>query len=218
MNLPPGQFEQLFVVCLGSFNPKIFQPEWFVRHSLMTEEEASSSKIHGLSELVANLEIQNIILQCVNNRLSIGTMDATRFDMIRDLFVGMFTLLPHTPIAAIGINPGAHFPTPSAASWHRVGNALAPKEDVWNALFDQPGMQSLTILAQRSGEWAGPTRATVEPSMRLPNGLFVGVNYHYDLPPKDPMGALLRFVASDWQIACLETKRVGRRIFEQLVS
>jgi hypothetical protein len=217
MSAPFGEFKQLFVVCTGSFNPKIFHPEWFVRYNLITEEEAASSVIHLLTEQIAHVEIQNVILQCVNDRLSLGTLDARRFDMMHDLFVGMFTLLPHTPITAIGINPAAHFPTNSESAWHQIGNSLAPKEDVWNELYEQPGMLNLTILAQRSGKHAGPTRIMVEPSARFKNGLFVGINYHYDVPSRDAVAGVLSFVSSDWQLANVETERVATKIFQKLV-
>jgi len=32
-------FERCGIVLLGSFNPAIFQPEWFLKHSIVPEEE-----------------------------------------------------------------------------------------------------------------------------------------------------------------------------------
>jgi hypothetical protein len=70
MTAPPAESEQLAVVFLGSFNPKIFQPEWFARHSLVTDEESLAAKVTIVSEQVTDIAIQEISIKCIYNRLS----------------------------------------------------------------------------------------------------------------------------------------------------
>jgi hypothetical protein len=136
--------------------------------------------------------------------------------MVFDLTIGIFTLLPHIPVNALGINPAAHFPVPSERIWHKIGDSLAPKEHVWTELFDNPGMKNLTIQALRSEPFPGPLLISVEPSSKISNGLFVAANWHYEVPKSKDGEQVTSFLKSEWPKACKEPARVAAKIFEKL--
>ena len=212
--------EGLDVVVVGSFNPAIFHPEWFLRQNLIGDQDAKDATIKVVSGQVTEVRLCGLKLLCIAERFSLGTSNVSQAARIQDLLLGIFSVLPHTPIAACGINPLAHYRVDNAAYWHKIGHTLAPKELVWNELFQQPGMQSLTIKSPREGDFAGEVNITVEPSAKYSPGILVRSNYHYGLPPSSihAGGAelLLNFLRTEWNPACEMVQRVANMIFDKI--
>jgi hypothetical protein len=166
------------------------------------------------------LQICGIQLQCLGDRFSLGTQNISNAERIQDLIRQTFSLLSHTPITACGINPHVHYLIGNTAYWHKIGHTLAPKELVWNDLFDRPGMQSLTIKTLREGDFKGEINATVEPSLKHPPGLFVKVNYHHGLPRESVHAGsaelVLKFIEAEWKPACGMARKVAEQIFNKI--
>jgi hypothetical protein len=57
------------VVLLGSFNPKIFQPEWFARQKLLPQAEADASEIKVIGS--TSLPFRDGAVHCASDRRSI---------------------------------------------------------------------------------------------------------------------------------------------------
>src|SRR5882762_5070374 len=105
--------------------------------------------------------------------------------VMRDLIVGTFNLLQHTPLHKLGINIDMHFRMDSEASWHAFGHRLAPK-DLWQDTLKNPGMRSLTMEGQRPDAFRGYIRVQVEPSIKIHPGVYVRVNDHYEIETLQP--------------------------------
>jgi hypothetical protein len=212
--------EGLDVVLVGSFNPAIFHPEWFFRQGIITEQDSKEAKVQDVSGEITLIQICGIVLQCVGDRLSLGTKNISNAERMQDFIRQTFSVLSHTPITACGINPHIHYLVGNDAYWHKIGHTLAPKELVWNELLEKPGMQSLTIKAPRGGDYPGEINATVEPSVAHKPGVFVKVNYHYGLP-RDSVRAgsaelVLKFIESEWKPACGMARKVADQIFTKI--
>ena len=207
---------------IGSFNPAIFHPEWFLRQKLIGEDDAKEAKVNVVGSEVSDIQICGIKLVCINDRFSLGTENVSLAPRMQDLLLQIFTLLPHVPISACGINPHAHYVINNLQYWHKIGHTLAPKELVWDDIkqLEKPGMLSLSITAMRQGEFPGQINVRVEPSHRFQPGLFVQSNYHFPLPREaDHSGAtelLLKFVKSEWNQACTMPRIVADKIFEKI--
>lgn len=209
--------EGLAVVLVGSFNPAIFHPEWFLRQGLIGEQDAKEAEVKVVSGGVTDIRLCGISLQCVGDRMSFNTANISHAERMQDLILHTFTLLSHTPIIACGLNPSIHYAVSSMDYWHKIGHTLAPKELVWQELLDTPGMRSLVIKSLRKGEFPGELNVTVEPSAKFPPGIFVQVNCHFGLP-SDPahVGAAelaLKFIKAEWKSACGMARRVAEQIF-----
>lgn len=210
------------MVLVGSFNPAIFHPEWFLRHDLIGQEDAREASVNVVSKEVGDLLICGVKLFCIPQRLSLGTANISRETQLKDLLLSIVSLLPHTPIEACGINPWADYRVESEEHWHRIGHALAPKDLVWNRLAANPGMRSLTITAPREGEFPGELNMTVEPSTRFRPGILVRSNYHWKLPAQPSRGGhselLLRFLhdEEEWKEACGKARSVADVIFDSI--
>src|SRR5688572_11262872 len=126
--------DALGVVLRGSFNPVLPQPAWMAKHELVSPEQEAAAKIGLISPQLTEFEIADYKIFIDNTRFQAITESAEAARPLRDLVAGVFSILEHTPINACGINRSLHFRMPDDASWHRVGNALAPKE-LWEQFF-----------------------------------------------------------------------------------
>ena len=224
LNNPTPAAEGLEIVVLGSFNPGIFHPEWFLHQKLIDQEEADSDKtsVNVVGREVTEIQICGIKLQSVSDRLIVSTSNVSQAARIEDLILQIFVLLSHIPVTACGINAHAHYTVSNRDFWHKIGHTLVPKGLVWNELVDSPGMQSITIKAPLRGGFKGEVFLTVEPSMdiRFDPGLYVRSNYHYPLPKETlhsgSTALLMKFIQAEFEIACGMAKVTANKIFEKI--
>jgi hypothetical protein len=116
--------EGLDVVAVGSFNPAIFHPEWFLRHKLIAEEDAKEATVKLMSNDVSEVQLCGLRLVCVSDRFSLGTSNISQAARLQDLLLNIFALLPHIPVTACGINPWAHYTISDTAYCHKIGHTL----------------------------------------------------------------------------------------------
>ena len=123
----PPEYEAAIMVMVGAFNPTIFQPRWLGAQQLIRPEEAEHAKIVTIQPEVADFSTEWFQMQVLQNRFTLNTTDPGHYSALRDLAIAICTLLPHTPVSAIGINRAFHFQMPSNKAWHGIGDLLAPK-------------------------------------------------------------------------------------------
>jgi hypothetical protein len=214
---PTPEAEGLEVVIIGSFNPAIFHPEWFLRQKLVGEDDVKEAQVNVVGREVADVQICGIKLVCIGDRFSLGTANISLAARMQDFLLQIFTLLPHTPLTACGINANAHYSIGDREYWHKIGHTLVPKELIWNGLLEKPGMQSVTVKAARKGEFPGDINITVEPSYLFQPGLFVLSNYHYQFPRdavhSEATERLLKYLKTEWNSACEKARIVANEIF-----
>jgi hypothetical protein len=189
------------IVMIGHFNPQIFQPFWLAHHDIISEEEAESANIGFVHPEITRFSLEGEFdIQVERARFSIDRAFAPLI-RIADIACRIFgDLLPHTPIAQVGINRLVHFDVGSQFARDEIGHKLAPRDPwgKWGRLVSggegekHGGLISLT-LTQRdvSDRPAGWIQAKVEPSSvigRGRTGIYMEVNDHYDLANK-PDGA-----------------------------
>ncbi len=170
--------ELVSIVMLGSFNPAIFQPHWLGAHHLIRPEEAENAKIRVIQAEVADFSTDWFKLQVLQNRFQLVSEDPRQYGPLRDLSAGIFAILSHTPIKALGMNRSFHFSMPSVETWHQIGHQLAPKEH-WNEIMETPGLRSMLIQGHRKQPGHGLLHIKVEPSTQVKPGLFVEVNEEF---------------------------------------
>jgi hypothetical protein len=172
--------EGMTIVFRGAFNPAIFHPTWYQRHQLLPEDEAEKADVVVVSRDVAIFSTERFTFQVTDDRFAVATERTEAFDPLRDLAVGTFQLLSHTPLRLLGINRIVHFQVGSEDVWHEVGHRLAPK-DVWLPVLERPGLRSLGVAGVRPDGRRGAVNVRVEPSGRIHPGVFVEVNDHFEL-------------------------------------
>lgn len=200
------------IVLLGSFNPKIFQPEWFGRQNLIPQEEVEQAEIKFINPQYCQFETERFALQVTSERFLAASKGNTDAILLRDLVLGTFFVLEHTPSTAIGLNRHMHFQMASEEAWHRVGDKLAPK-DGWSGVIEdgRPGMQSLDILTPKSEPPGAMMLVRVQPSLKIKPGVYFETNEHY---PAGSLNELLVILRERWE----EAQNYARRIAEHILD
>ena len=212
------------IVAIGAFNPAIFSPDWLERNHLIGKSDADDVRegSHGKSLIVSHevafFEAKWFALQVLEKQFSLTSKDALS-PAFKDLAVGIFQLVPHTPVTAVGLNFLGHFKLASEDEYHRVGDILAPK-NIWKALYpdESPGLADLTIRIQ---PWTrGETlktkdekRISVQPSNKIKFGAFLSYNDHHDVSAGDednlrPAEQVATVIDNGWESAWHDAVRV----------
>lgn len=202
--MPELRLDGSSIVLIGSFNPRIFQPFWFSSQGLIRPEEAEKAEIGVVHPEITAVTMGGVSIQVASDRFVATTTQEPI--VMRDLVLGTFQVLEHSPVTAMGMNRDLHFVLDAEADWHRLGDTLAPKS-VWNEVLSnstrRTGLISLTIEGLRSDSRAKFNRIKVEPSNRAtPFGVYIQVNEHHegtgDAEGPKAIGYFLDVLRSDW--------------------
>lgn len=212
------------IVVVGNFNPAIFTPDWLEQNNLIgkgdaiTAREGSEGRNLIISRQVATFESEWFALEVVEGRFSL-TSKGGLSPAIKDLAAGIFQLVPHTPVIAVGLNFIAHYKLSSEDDYHKMGDILAPKS-VWNSAFPDgaPGLADLSIRIQdgNRGEKlksADEKRITVKPSNIVKYGVHLSYNDHRDvrsdgIRAMKPAERVANIIDSDWESSWADAIKV----------
>ena len=181
------------IVVLGDFNPAIFSPDWLERNGLMGQadaEFASKSESLVLSRQVAIVDSPWFVLQVVEDQFSLTGKGALT-PALRDLASGIFSLLSHTPVRALGMNFMGHYKIHDTAAYHKFGDVLAPKGP-WEAACGIDGnvaigLTNMSVRIQEGTRDSSPVTSnavniSVQPSTVVqPTGIYFQYNDHRDI-------------------------------------
>jgi hypothetical protein len=196
------------IVLLGSFNPRIFQPEWFARQRLLAQEQVDAADIKVIVPQISHFETEQFVLHVTEDRFTVFSKSNTNPVPLRDLVQGTFFILEHTPVSAMGMNHYAHIPLGTEEAWHQIGDKLAPKEGWREVLEERPGMGSLTILSGIIEPGRRRYAIKVEPSLQVKFGVYFEVNEHHQAPEADPLKSLMKTLSEKWEEAAQYADRV----------
>jgi hypothetical protein len=200
MAKPNLEIDRVSVVLVGQFNPAIFQPMWLAAHHLVGPQEAEDATIQVVHPEVTQFRTSWFELQVTTSRFTVTTGDAAHHEPLRDLVIGVFELLRHTPAGRMGMNRDMHFKFAGRDALDNFGHVLAPKH-AWDDVLPKAGMRKLTIEGQRS-VLGRQLSVSVAPSVLVKNGVEIDVNDDY-LPPEgtEPAGleGLLVILRAEWE-------------------
>jgi hypothetical protein len=193
------------IILLGSFNPRIFNPDWLVQKGVLGREEGAATEIEVIHRDVSAFKSDWFSVNVFPDRFQIqGTVEP--LVRVRDFVVKVFgQYLPETPVTKLGINRQVHFSVRDFAVRDAIGERLAPKE-AWGEWGPQisgrsrigeegypkrhGGMLSLSMVQRDVPDRdAGHIQVKVEPSTQLACGIFLEINDHYEAKPEATAGA-----------------------------
>jgi hypothetical protein len=191
--MPTLQINGIHINLLGDLNPAIFHPAWFASEKLITEAEANEATKAGVrficSPQYTTFQIPWATFDVAQDHFNAVTTRESQYEALRDLVLGTFKLLRHSPIKRLGINVECHYKYETLDAWNTFGHKLVPKE-IWRKVMDDPGLLALTIIDKaRRKHPDGNTRVDIQSSTRVQPGIFFGVNNHYECPTTAPAGA-----------------------------
>ena len=210
------RIQGLSIVLVGDFNPKIFQPAWFGMEGLIRKNEVETAEIQIIHSDIVIFSLKDwLSFNVTREKLSVETTQEAYYEIMRDLILGTFKILRHTPLKMMGINHYRHSLMDSEEEWHRFGDKLVPKER-WRKILKKPGMRSLTIEESiRPGSFKGYIRITVEPSIRIHPGAFFQINDHFEVKdPENTLGAdeIISILENVWDESTKRSKEIIKTI------
>lgn len=183
--MPPQlQLQGSNIVLRGHFNPTIFHPTWFASYNLISAQEAEGAEVKIVHPDTTVFATRWLIVNIVRDRFQVATTLDAYYEPLRDLVIGILTLLSHTPLTAIGLNRDFHYRLKSDDARQQVGHRLVPKED-WKSVLWEPVMAHLTVQGKRPDDMDGYIQVEVGPSNEVEHGIYIQVNDHYQLAPKE---------------------------------
>lgn len=205
--------DSVSIVLIGSFNPKIFHPVWLATNGLIKNKDADDADVKVITADVAIFDLKWVNLTVEHDRFIAIPGDESTFSSSRDLVVGVFRLLEHTPIKQLGLNREIRFKMDSEEEWHRVGHSLAPK-DLWNKYLVKPGMRSISVVAERSDDHAGMINVTVKPILGLGvrDLVEVAVNSHFELGDNANGLHAVRIIEDKWDSSLVAASEIAHGV------
>lgn len=221
------QIDAASIVLVGDFNPPIFQPEWFRSHELIRESEAEAAENRSnfvVASNLANFHAGPFEVQVTQDRFMARVSDAPSFHPLRDLVIGTFDLLEHTPVRLLGLNRMLHYGLETEDEWHEVGHAVAPKEP-WQGVMDDPGMLNVHMQGQARVERAQHFRVKVQPSRQVTNGIYFDCNEQYearrldeDEPETLSAGRFVEIIDDEWEGALAHARESSQTLLENVLE
>lgn len=208
------------IVFLGNFNPKIFQPAWFAAQNLIGKNEEEGAKVDIISSDITMFSLEWLKIEVLHDRFKASTQQQPYLEALRDLVIGTFSVLRHTPLTMMGINNDMHFRVDSVDIWNEAGHRLAPKE-IWTGSLNKPGLVTLTMQDARSDERKGYIRVTVGPSPKVQPGLAFMVNDHFEVVDKKmALGSdeLLETLKDVWVSSCKKSEDIAHTLYKRLTE
>lgn len=228
MRSPQPKMQDHSIVFLGNLNPMIFQPAWFAAEGLIKKKEAEKANVQIIHTDVVIFSLDWLQLEITKERFVARTNQEPYDELLRDLVIGTFSLLRHTPIQQMGINRSMHFLVDNEEKWHAAGYKLAPKEP-WEGILKRSGLISLTIQEDerkdgelvRSDGLKGFTRVKVEPSVQIRPGLFIDINNHFearDTIPSAGCAEIITVLKQSWEATYKRSEEIIYSLLERLLK
>lgn len=207
------ELEGVNIVLLGHFNPSIFQPAWFAAYKLIRDEEATAADVKIIHPDIAAFTADWLGVEVTQTKFHASTTDAAHYEPLRDLVLGIFTLLEHTRFDKMGLNRNMHYKMASIERWHAFGHFLAPKK-VWDDVMKNPGLRTLVLQGFR-GDPPVRVQVKVEPSSKVKPGIYISTNEHHEASGDDAAGKLMTVLKDSWQDSQAYAKHIAEHLLSQ---
>lgn len=199
---PEVSVEEVNVVLIGDFNPKIFHPMWFAHYDILREAEAKEASIEVIHADVSSFTTEWLTVQVLRDRFTAGVKAEVYRSHLGDLVRNVFSLLSHSPVRQMGINATFRLHFRSEDDWHAFGHMILPKSP-WGGVLEKPGLRTTNIQGVRTDQYHGIVNVTIDPDLRHPGDATVRYNDHFEKPDAtsdEPEKAS----SARWAVAILE--------------
>jgi len=199
--------DSLTLIAVGSFNPAIFQPEWFSKHELLSNTETADAKIEVIHPDAAQFATHWLNWQALRARISVSTTDAAQFSQLRDLVLGVLLLLPETPVTAFGINLDFHFRFQTQEECDEFAYRFAPPA-AWEGLLTGTKLRRLHVECPPPPGLGKKFGVIMEPSAIADHGAYINLNTHMDAD----INGVIDVLKNDWDRIIEFSKAFGKQL------
>jgi len=204
--------ESASIVLVGSFNPKIFHPEWFIRKGIVEEWDYSSDDVVNVADMSRAVFSNESALTVLLNQFSLRSQLSSNYLALKDLVTSTFSCLRETPILKMGMNYTAVIKIDDSESWERLGCNLAPHHlwkkaiSYWDELESSKqkklGLWDVTMNIPRPDELDGFIRARIRVSGNpADHKIEFSVNNHVEfVESDDPLAiTMVKTLENKWE-------------------
>lgn len=213
---------------LGNFNPPVISPNWLRSNELIGQDDekyAMESKSLAITPDISRFETEWFWIQVINTQFILNSKGPVT-PTIMDLAIGIFTLLAHTPLTAIGLNSFGHFKMSSVDEFHKVGDVLAPK-NIWKSFYPESdgntvGLQEMSIeicpwKREEARTNAPVRRVSIGISNKVPLGVQFTFNHHFPISSetKRPTTDIaIEIIRTNWSSSMSEAQSLFTHVVE----
>ena len=161
------------VVLLGSFNPRIFHPEWLINRQIVDSWDYNDEKIICVPDFAQiNLPDSRILTVYINRFILESTLASNNL-ALADLATNIFVKLAETPLEKLGMNYTATIRLRNEESWKNFAKNFAPisaweeacpylESELTDSVGNKTGLWSITMHFPRPDDLKGFLRPKIE--------------------------------------------------------
>lgn len=192
--------KELNIVFLGAFNPVIITPIWLASKSLIRESEANKANIKIIHNEVVEFELDWVAFNVTQRRFQITTSQEPYFEVVRDLVIGIFSILKETPISAFGINHNHVITLKTQERYYEFGNKICPLSN-WSDTLNDARLQKVEIVDKSSKlKDEGSITITIYSISEKGLSFVVGfnINDHYNFDEQSNLKFNTSYISKYW--------------------
>lgn len=168
------EFETIIVACTGLFNPSIITPKWLWKLGLISELDSMKATADIISYEIAQFKLSWCSITITKNKFEIYSSLSPYFEPIRDLFVGIFTVLQHDSITNLKLSINRHYQMPDKNIQQIILNKFSPVQS-WISILKDPELLTLQMHGSRSDGRAGINYVSIGPSELITNSINIQI-------------------------------------------
>ena len=188
--------KQFSIVLIGNFNAALFEPEWFFRNGIISQEDVDLARDENsvfpivVTSQLTLFKTSQFTIKIEQNKFSVIS-ETESFSLIRDFVVNTFAVLGGYTIKAFGFNYSAHYNVGDMDTYQMIGDNLAPKkywvsflEDEVTGIDRKSGLADIQMIKYKEDN-IGYIKIQLQPSNFIRPGVFITCNDHYQIDEKD---------------------------------
>lgn len=208
------------IVLVGSFNPVIFHPQWFIRHGLVQETDINEKDTEIVHPDICKFSLGWAAFDILRNKFVSRTNDPSQYCALRDLTISAFSILSHTPLNQLGMNLTIEYSISSIENWHKIGDILAPKDPWRDLLPERIGMRKVIIQSSRKDALGGYIMVEVEPTNPSVYGVRFSMNSHVELV-EDEENSSANYativLSENWETTLKDHETLSKSVLERIL-
>lgn len=200
------------LVVIGNFNPSIFHPSWFLANKLLSEKDSEETEIKVITPVIASMFIGKWLnLEVLENKLSAVCTEPQYFNPMRDFVQGIFILLEHTPVKAIGVNFEEIISLRSEEDRKSFVNKLYNFEK-WSNVSKKAVLNNIEVVFGESEE--NYLKMQFSPSDKVPYGIRMMFNFHRE-PKKLITANIVEILDKQWESLYQDSKNIADNFMKE---
>lgn len=212
------------IVLVGSFNPRIFHPEWLVNRRIVDSWDYEDERIICLPDFAQINLPDNRVLSVYVNRFILQSTCASSNLALADLATNLFVKLAETPLNKLGMNYDATIRLRDQESWKNLAKDFAPEEEwkkacsyleseLTNKQENEMGLWSMAMNFPRPDDLKGFLRSKIEVENSNDRTITFGVNNHVEFDQVETLEAM-RILSENWK----DSLQIAKSLIENMMN